>query len=97
MFFSPRELIGLLRVEQMGHTLEEGIYYRVVLLGIRKKSLSTQSFISKVSFQETALVKAALWGHINWLKDLKVNVVWGEEGDTLWYQIQGISAPFKAT
>jgi len=48
-------------------------------LGITKTSLNTQSFIYEASFQETARVlsKAALRGHIYWLKDLKENVVLG--------------------
>nr|YP_010156196.1 RNA polymerase beta'' subunit [Pilea monilifera]QQY85834.1 RNA polymerase beta'' subunit [Pilea monilifera] len=77
--FLPGELIGFLRVEQTGRALEEGIYYRAILLGITKASLNTQSFISEASFQETArvLAKAALRGRIDWVKGLKENVVLG--------------------
>nr|YP_010891069.1 RNA polymerase beta'' subunit [Erythrina sandwicensis]WJK72519.1 RNA polymerase beta'' subunit [Erythrina sandwicensis] len=77
--FSPGELIGLLRAERAGRSLEEAICYRVILLGITKTSLNTQSFISEASFQETArvLAKAALRGRIDWLKGLKENVVLG--------------------
>nr|QWY89118.1 RNA polymerase beta'' subunit [Lophira lanceolata] len=77
--FSPGELIGLLRAERTGRALEEAICYRVILLGITKASLNTQSFISEASFQETARVlsKAALRGRIDWLKGLKENVVIG--------------------
>ncbi|MCD9640590.1 Rpoc2p [Datura stramonium] len=66
----------------MGRALEEAICYQVVLLGITRASLNTQSFISEASFQETArvLAKAALRGRIDWLKGLKENVVLG--GDT---------------
>ncbi|CAN6445156.1 unnamed protein product [Victoria cruziana] len=55
------------------------ICYRAILLGIMRASLSTQSFISEASFQETArvLAKATLRGHIDWLKGLKENVVLG--------------------
>ncbi|CAH9120471.1 unnamed protein product [Cuscuta europaea] len=96
MFFSPGELIELLRAERMGRALEEPIYYRAILLGITKVSLHTQSFISEASFQETArvLAKAALGGRIDWLKGLKENVVLGgviPAGD--W--IQSISPPLK--
>jgi DNA-directed RNA polymerase subunit beta' len=44
-----------------------------------RASLSTQSFISKASFQETAriLAKAALRGRIDWLKGPKENIVLG--------------------
>nr|YP_009938704.1 RNA polymerase beta'' subunit [Mitrasacme pygmaea]QNV46937.1 RNA polymerase beta'' subunit [Mitrasacme pygmaea] len=77
--FSPGELIGLLRAERMGRALEDAISYRVILLGITRASLNTQSFISEASFQETArvLAKAALRGRIDWLKGLKENVVLG--------------------
>ena len=77
--FLPGELIGLLRAERAGRSLEESICYRVLLLGITKTSLNTQSFISEASFQETARVlsKAALRGRIDWLKGLKENVVLG--------------------
>ena len=77
--FLPGELIGLLRAERAGRSLEEAICYRVLLLGITKTSLNTQSFISEASFQETARVlsKAALRGRIDWLKGLKENVVLG--------------------
>nr|YP_010474671.1 RNA polymerase beta'' subunit [Corydalis petrophila]UVH68958.1 RNA polymerase beta'' subunit [Corydalis petrophila] len=77
--FSPGELIGLLRAERTARALDEAICYRVVLLGITRASLNTQSFISEASFQETArvLAKAALQGRIDWLKGLKENVVLG--------------------
>nr|UVH66097.1 RNA polymerase beta'' subunit [Eriocaulon australe] len=78
--FSPGELVGLLRAERAGRALDESICYRVILLGITKASLNTQSFISEASFQETArvLAKAALRGRIDWLKGLKENVVLGK-------------------
>jgi len=46
-------------------------------LGITRASLSTQSFISKASFQETAriLAKAALRGRIDWLNQASRHVV----------------------
>ncbi|MCD9640574.1 DNA-directed RNA polymerase subunit beta'', partial [Datura stramonium] len=73
--FSPGELIGSLRAEGMGRSLEEAICYQVVLLGMKRASLNIQSFISEASFQETArvLAKAALWGCIDWLKGQKEN------------------------
>nr|QGU83887.1 RNA polymerase beta'' subunit [Homalium racemosum] len=77
--FSPGELIGLLRAKRAVRALEEAICYRTIFLGITRASLSTQSFISEASFQETArvLAKAALRGRIDWLKGLKENVVLG--------------------
>jgi len=53
--------------------------FEPVLLGITKASLSTESFISAASFQETTRVitEAALAGKVDWLKGLKENVVLG--------------------
>nr|YP_010707879.1 RNA polymerase beta'' subunit [Helicanthes elasticus]WCQ87222.1 RNA polymerase beta'' subunit [Helicanthes elasticus] len=77
--FLPGELIGLLRAKRTGRAFEEAICYQVILLGITRTALNTQSFISEASFQETArvLAKASLRGRIDWLKGLKENVVLG--------------------
>jgi len=50
-----------------------------VLLGITKGALSTGSFLSASSFQETTkvLAEAAVEGKADWLKGLKENVVMG--------------------
>ncbi|MDI6776463.1 MAG: DNA-directed RNA polymerase subunit beta' [Syntrophales bacterium] len=50
-----------------------------ILLGITKASLSTQSFISAASFQETTrvLTEASLGGKIDYLRGLKENVIMG--------------------
>ncbi|KAM3216722.1 hypothetical protein P3L10_026163 [Capsicum annuum] len=66
----------------MGCALEDAICYRVILLGITRASLNTQSFISEASFQETArvLAKTALRGRIDWIKGLKENVAFGDGG-----------------
>jgi DNA-directed RNA polymerase subunit beta' len=50
-----------------------------LLLGITKASLSTESFISAASFQETTKVlsDAAVAGKIDFLKGLKENVIMG--------------------
>ncbi len=50
-----------------------------LLLGITKASLSTESFISAASFQETTkvLTEAALWGKTDTLRGLKENVIMG--------------------
>jgi DNA-directed RNA polymerase subunit beta' len=52
---------------------------RPLLLGITKASLSTQSFISAASFQETTrvLTEAALSGKVDYLRGLKENVIMG--------------------
>ncbi len=49
------------------------------LLGITKASLSTDSFISAASFQETTrvLTEAALGGKVDYLRGLKENVIMG--------------------
>ncbi len=53
--------------------------YERVLLGITKASLSTESFISAASFQETTrvLTEAAVTGKRDYLRGLKENVVVG--------------------
>ena len=50
-----------------------------LLLGITKASLSTESFISAASFQETTkvLTEAAIWGKTDHLHGLKENVIMG--------------------
>ncbi|MBU1239267.1 DNA-directed RNA polymerase subunit beta', partial [Myxococcota bacterium] len=50
-----------------------------LLLGITKASLSTESFLSASSFQETTRVmtEAAIWSKIDYLKGLKENVIMG--------------------
>jgi DNA-directed RNA polymerase subunit beta' len=52
---------------------------RPVLLGITRASLSTESFISAASFQETTrvLTEAAIQGKIDRLRGLKENVIMG--------------------
>jgi len=53
--------------------------YEYVLLGITKASLSTDSFISAASFQETTrvLTEAAIMGKKDDLRGLKENVIVG--------------------
>ena len=50
-----------------------------LLLGITKASLSTESFISAASFQETTkvLTDAAVAGRVDFLRGLKENVIMG--------------------
>ena len=52
---------------------------KAVLLGITKASLSTDSFISAASFQETTrvLTEAAINGKVDYLHGLKKNVIMG--------------------
>lgn len=64
------------RVMEMGGKPAKG---HPVLLGITKASLSTDSFISAASFQETTrvLTEAAVNGDIDYLRGLKENVILG--------------------
>ena len=50
-----------------------------MLLGITKASLSTDSFISAASFQETTrvLTEASISGKVDYLRGLKENVIVG--------------------
>jgi DNA-directed RNA polymerase subunit beta' len=64
------------RVEGDGGQPAKG---RPLLLGITKASLSTDSFISAASFQETTrvLTEAAISGRVDYLRGLKENVIMG--------------------
>ena len=64
------------RVMASGGVPAEG---RPLLLGITKASLSTDSFISAASFQETTrvLTEAAISGKVDYLRGLKENVIMG--------------------
>jgi DNA-directed RNA polymerase subunit beta' len=63
-------------VMQEGGTPARG---KPILLGITKSSLSTESFISAASFQETTrvLTQAAVSGMVDRLRGLKENVIMG--------------------
>ena len=62
--------------EEDGKTPATG---RPILLGITRASLSTDSFISAASFQETTrvLTQAAVSGKVDFLRGLKENVIMG--------------------
>jgi DNA-directed RNA polymerase subunit beta' len=64
------------RVKKQGGKPASG---RPLLLGITKASLSTESFISAASFQETTrvLTEASISGKIDYLRGLKENVIMG--------------------
>src|SRR5439155_6296120 len=64
------------RVLKKGGTPAKG---EPLLLGITKASLSTESFISASSFQETTkvLTEAAICGKVDYLRGLKENVIMG--------------------
>ncbi|WP_375056259.1 DNA-directed RNA polymerase subunit beta' [Zobellella sp. DQSA1] len=81
--FIEGEQAEVVRIRQANRVLEaEGkqlIGYRHVLMGITKASLSTESFISAASFQETTrvLTEAAVSGKVDDLRGLKENVIVG--------------------
>ncbi len=76
---------------------------RPLLLGITKASLSTDSFISAASFQETTrvLTEAAISGKVDYLRGLKENVIMGRlipAGTGMQaYRNVKIENPFKRT
>jgi len=68
--------------EENERILKEGqqpATFKPLLLGITKASLSTESFISAASFQETTrvLTEAAIHGKVDFLRGLKENVIIG--------------------
>ncbi len=81
--FLPEEVVDKFRfreenqrVVDAGGRPSEG---KAILLGITKASLSTDSFISAASFQETTrvLTEAAINGKVDQLRGLKENVIMG--------------------
>ncbi len=64
------------RVEEQG---KQKAMAEPLLLGITKASLSTDSFISAASFQETTrvLTEASISGRVDYLRGLKENVIMG--------------------
>ncbi len=81
--FLLEEQVDRFRYEDENHRVrEEGGNPSVaepLLLGITKASLSTDSFISAASFQETTrvLTEAAISGRVDYLRGLKENVIMG--------------------
>ena len=67
--------------EKLGEADEELVQYVQLLLGITKASLSTDSFLSAASFQDTTrvLIAAATSGKIDRLYGLKENVILGRK------------------
>ena len=65
--------------KQLKAQSKEEIIFQRLLMGITKASLSTESFISAASFQETTrvLTEASITGRIDDLKGLKENVIVG--------------------
>ncbi len=65
--------------QQIAHNKKKPIKYNQLLLGITKASLSTDSFLSAASFQDTTrvLIAAATSGKVDHLYGLKENVILG--------------------
>ena len=81
--FLQDEIAEVSRVRTVNEKLEaEGkkpVLYRHILMGLTKASLSTDSFISAASFQETTrvLTEASVEGKVDELRGLKENVIVG--------------------
>ena len=81
--FLPEEVVDRFRFkEENTRVLDAGgrpAIGKAILLGITKASLSTDSFISAASFQETTrvLTEAAINGKVDNLRGLKENVIMG--------------------
>jgi DNA-directed RNA polymerase subunit beta' len=81
--FLPEEVVDKFKFrEENQRVLDAGgrpATGKAVLLGITKASLSTDSFISAASFQETTrvLTEAAINGKVDYLRGLKENVIMG--------------------
>jgi len=81
--FLPEEVVDKFKFrEENSRVIEAGgrpAKGKTVLLGITKASLSTDSFISAASFQETTrvLTEAAINGKVDYLRGLKENVIMG--------------------
>jgi DNA-directed RNA polymerase subunit beta' len=81
--FLPEEVVDRFKFrEENDRVLTAGqrsAFGQAVLLGITKASLSTDSFISAASFQETTrvLTEAAINGKVDYLRGLKENVIMG--------------------
>ncbi len=81
--FLPEEVVDKFKFrEENTRVMEAGgrpAMGKPILLGITKASLSTDSFISAASFQETTrvLTEAAINGKVDYLRGLKENVIMG--------------------
>jgi DNA-directed RNA polymerase subunit beta' len=81
--FLPEEVVDRFKFrEENNRVIDAGgrpATGKPILLGITKASLSTDSFISAASFQETTrvLTEAAINGKVDYLRGLKENVIMG--------------------
>ncbi|HEV7453960.1 MAG TPA: DNA-directed RNA polymerase subunit beta' [Candidatus Saccharimonadales bacterium] len=83
--FVTGDVVSKLSVVEANDTLttagKEAVKYNQLLLGLIKASLSTDSFLSAASFQDTTrvLIGAATSGRVDKLKGLKENVILGRK------------------
>jgi DNA-directed RNA polymerase subunit beta' len=81
---APSDLVNYAVVANLNKKLrangENPITFKRVVIGISRASLSTESFLSAASFQETAkvLVEAVISGRKDYLLGLKENVILGQ-------------------
>lgn len=81
--FVTGDIVGKVNVldtnEELARQGKQLIKYTQLLLGITKASLSTESFLSAASFQDTTrvLIAAATSGKVDYLRGLKENVILG--------------------
>lgn len=78
----PGEIVEKAQVADANRKMKKGEKHamgRELFLGVSKVSLSTQSFLSAASFQDTArvLINAAITGKTDYLDGLKENVIIG--------------------
>jgi len=75
----PGEVVEESVIARLDEDVRKTIKAERLLSGITKASLTTESFLSSASFQETArvLIDAALSGKIDYLEGLKENVIIG--------------------
>lgn len=78
------QIISKLDAERLNEQLKAAkkrlVEYEQIVLGITRASLTTSSFLSAASFQETTsvLIKAAIQGAVDPLRGLKENVIIGK-------------------
>ncbi len=75
----PGEVVEEAVLRRAQESTNKEVKFERLLLGMTKASLSTDSFLSSASFQQTAqiLIEAALSGKVDYLEGLKENVIIG--------------------
>ena len=75
----PGEVVDIQKIKKLNEGKKNPAIYERLLLGLTRIALSTESWLSAASFQETirVLVQAATTGKIDKLEGLKENVIIG--------------------